>query len=461
MGAAVLVGTPNSLHAVCARASNPTHPHLSLPRLPLQSCVRLEELRLHANDLSSYDSPGGPFAHVVAGLPQGRLPYLKKLTLFTRLDQAGCEALAAYMCSMDLSAPSTVYMPGLLSSPYVKAAGGGGEEGTSSACPGSGGGQSAFTLHTQAAGESTGEGGVHGAGGGGVMALLADLYRGNGSAAAAAGSSAAGAAWASTAEVASSSGAGAGAGAGPTTLTGPAPAAIQGIYGASRRLVKLKLSTSVLASPSGLDVLSSLSRAHGLQKVTIMRPEGVGEPLRKAHCVLIGRAMHACTSLHSVHLRRAGMWTDTLAALRPPAPCPNIRNLKLDSNSLGYLSGSAFNDAIDGLLSKFPCLEALHAGNNTMNTEQAVALARSIRQHKLVKLENLTLGSNDIGDAGLEAVLKALPDGMRQLYLHGCDLHDAGMESLRDALDRMEGLWGLGLNGNPITDSGVRTLGRY
>lgn len=35
-----------------------------------------------------------------------------------------------------------------------------------------------------------------------------------------------------------------------------------------------------------------------------------------------------------------------------------------------YLSGTAFNDAIDALLSRLPGLEALHAGNNTMCTEQ-------------------------------------------------------------------------------------------
>jgi hypothetical protein len=34
------------------------------------------------------------------------------------------------------------------------------------------------------------------------------------------------------------------------------------------------------------------------------------------------------------------------------------------------------------------------------------------------------------------------------------------MESLATALDRMPGLWGLGLNGNPVSDSGARTLAR-
>lgn len=73
---------------------------------------------------------------------------------------------------------------------------------------------------------------------------------------------------------------------------------------------------------------------------------------------------------------------------------------------------------------------------------------------------NLTLGSNEIGDAGLAAVVKALPTGMRQLYLHGIDATDAGVKALKEGLDRWPLLWGLGLNGNPITDEGARTLAR-
>jgi hypothetical protein len=62
--------------------------------------------------------------------------------------------------------------------------------------------------------------------------------------------------------------------------------------------------------------------------------------------------------------------------------------------------------------------------------------------------------------AGLEAILKALPGSMRQLYLHGCDIHDDGLEALATAMDRMPYLWGLGLNGNPVGDQGVRILAR-
>jgi hypothetical protein len=290
------------------------------------SLAHLEELRLHASDMTNYDR--SPFLPIVVGI--SRLTRLAKLTLFTRLDAAGTDALARFVAD---------------------------------------------------------------------------------------------------------------------------PAA-------SRRLVKLKISTSLLASPGGAEVLVALGRHRGLQKLTIMRPEGMGEPIRKPMCALVAGAMVSCRTLSSVHLRRAGMWTDTLSALVPAVPCPNIRNLKLDSNSLAYLSTSYFNDAMDALLSRTPNLEALHLGNNQLDAAQAVALAASLQKHKITRLQNLTLGSNDIQDVGLAAVLKVLPSGMRQLYLHGCDIKDDGLVALREALDRMPSMWGLGLNGNPVGDKGVRILGR-
>lgn len=54
-------------------------------------------------------------------------------------------------------------------------------------------------------------------------------------------------------------------------------------------------------------MLVAISRHPSLEKLTIIRPEGLGEPVRKAQCVLIGAAMVSCKTLHSVHIRRAGM----------------------------------------------------------------------------------------------------------------------------------------------------------
>lgn len=107
----------------------------------------------------------------------------------------------------------------------------------------------------------------------------------------------------------------------------------------SKRLIKVKFSTSLLAGPGGPDLLHAISQHPHLQKLTIVRPDGMGEPLRKAQCTLIGQAVYNNKNIVALHLRRCGMWTDTLSALVPPGPATHVKRLKLDGNSLGYLSG--------------------------------------------------------------------------------------------------------------------------
>ncbi len=246
------------------------------------------------------------------------------------------------------------------------------------------------------------------------------------------------------------------------------------------KLRKVKISTSVMASFNNsvvdagagagasasigagtiTDLTTALANAKHLAKLTIVRPDGMGEPIRKNQCLAIAVMLAANKNIHSLHIRRCGMWTDTLDALVPPMKCPHLESLKLDGNSLGYLSGSYFNVAMDSLLSKLPNIKKLHLGNNQLDSSQASGLAASFERHSIVKLENLTLGSNDIGDVGLAAVLPRLPVTMKQLYLHGVDATDASTPVIRDMLERCPDLWGLGLNGNPITDTGARTLAR-
>jgi hypothetical protein len=106
-----------------------------------------------------------------------------------------------------------------------------------------------------------------------------------------------------------------------------------------RRLTKIKISTGLLASAGGQEVLHAVAKHPTLQKLTIVRPDGMGEPLRKPQCVLLGQAIFNNHSLRALHLRRCGLWTDSLSALVPPSTCHNLARLKLDGNSLGYLSG--------------------------------------------------------------------------------------------------------------------------
>ena len=56
----------------------------------------------------------------------------------------------------------------------------------------------------------------------------------------------------------------------------------------------------------------------------------------------------------------------SLSALVPACTVVTLRRLKLDGNSLGYLSGGYFVEAMDALLARLPAIEALHLGNNQL-----------------------------------------------------------------------------------------------
>ena len=86
-------------------------------------------------------------------------------------------------------------------------------------------------------------------------------------------------------------------------------------------------------------LIQAIGMHMGLQKLTIVRPDGAGEVLRQPQCREIGSALASSPSLWSLHLRRCGLWADSLAALVPPWTCPRVTSIKLDGNSLGYLSG--------------------------------------------------------------------------------------------------------------------------
>lgn len=249
---------------------------------------------------------------------------------------------------------------------------------------------------------------------------------------------------------------GAGAGAEPA----PSPSTPGGVLpGSSRRLLKIKMSTSLVTGPGGLDVLTAVGRHPFLQRLTLVRPEGTGEPLRKVHAVAIGIAMGTNRRLASVHLRRCGIWADVLASLLPPKPVPQLTSLKIDGSSIGYLSGTFLSEALDSLIDRMPNLASLHLGNNSISGAQAEALAESIKRHGgLPHLESFTIGSNDLGNAGCAALLGVMPPGLRCAYLHGVDVDDEIVPAVADLLDRCPHLWGVGLNGNALTDVGAKDL---
>lgn len=230
---------------------------------------------------------------------------------------------------------------------------------------------------------------------------------------------------------------------------------------ASRRLQKLKISCSIIMSSEGRHLVSALQAHPGIQRFTVQRHNASsgGESLTADVCTAIAQMLIHNTNITALHLRRCGLTLDTLYALAPSKPCPHVRRVKLDGNRLGtHGSSRYFHVVMYALLSHLPSLQTLHLGNNSIEAGQAVELARTFEEAKVSHLENLTIGSNEIGDSGLAALLTRLPPTMRQLYLHGTNLSDAGMKALAEALVTWPHLWGLGLNGNPISDRGAEEL---
>lgn len=225
-------------------------------------------------------------------------------------------------------------------------------------------------------------------------------------------------------------------------------------------LVKIKLSTELITTEWGVTILQALRHCAKLEKLTIMGTQIIDDRLESHHCAAVAVLMLECPTLTSVHINRARVGTATLAALVPHDVCPNTRDIKLKQNHLGWIPTGTFADSMGDMLAKLPNLATLHLGINELSPSHAVGLADVFVRHRMTHLTCLTLGSNNISAEGTVAILGALPCSMEELYMHGCEVKNNCMESLERALGRMPRLWGLGLNGNPITNSGVRTLAR-
>ena len=78
---------------------------------------------------------------------------------------------------------------------------------------------------------------------------------------------------------------------------------------ASRRLIKFKLSTGLLAGDGASALLAAIASHGSLAKVTIVRPDGIGEPLRKAHCAALSVAIVKNQHLGETVVRgEGGIW---------------------------------------------------------------------------------------------------------------------------------------------------------
>jgi Ran GTPase-activating protein (RanGAP) involved in mRNA processing and transport len=106
-----------------------------------------------------------------------------------------------------------------------------------------------------------------------------------------------------------------------------------------------------------------------------------------------------------------------------------------------------------------PNLLSLQLASNSITQDHALALAQALSDSRSRKLRNITLGSNPIGNIGIQAIVKALQQyDVHQLYIHGTEFSDAAAPTIVEALAQWPNLWGLGCNGNPLTNAGAQVL---
>ena len=223
----------------------------------------------------------------------------------------------------------------------------------------------------------------------------------------------------------------------------------------SKCLRKLKLSPYILnVYPK---IIYSIAAHPKLERLTVVRKDGIGEPLKKITCTKMVKLL---STLKHIGIRRCGMWADSLGELTPHEKCPNLLSLKIYGNSIGYLAGGFASEAIGAILRRCPSLKHINLGNTSLLKPHAIEIAKVIVETKMV-VERITVGSNEIEDDGFCAIFSAVTPSIKEFYAHGCDITNKSMELLSDKLPRCNKLWGLGLNGNTeINDVGVAKLAR-
>src|SRR3990167_968873 len=114
-----------------------------------------------------------------------------------------------------------------------------------------------------------------------------------------------------------------------------------------------------------------------------------------------------------------------------------------------------FKKHIDRLTRNDPELVKLNLCYKPLAGDQITALAEALKANST--LHTLYLGSNQIGDAGIEKLAEALKANrtLHTLYLGGNQIGAAGIEKLAEALKANRTLQTLYLGGNQIGAVGI------
>lgn len=132
---------------------------------------------------------------------------------------------------------------------------------------------------------------------------------------------------------------------------------------------------------------------------------------------------------------------------------------KIDLTAMGLDDLDALTVAIT-IFKRNDEIETIYLGSNSIGDEGIDAIANSLSKHP--ELKHLYLGSNLFRDNGLNAVANVIPDltNLQTLSLGGAQIDDNLCTSLASALMASENccLKYLFLNGNRIGDEGLLSL---
>jgi Leucine-rich repeat (LRR) protein len=137
---------------------------------------------------------------------------------------------------------------------------------------------------------------------------------------------------------------------------------------------------------------------------------------------------------------------------------PNLQELNLYNNSID-------DEDVVGLmvaLRSASQLTELNLGFNNISHQGAQELSNSILQGGLGSLITLSLGSNDLHDAGAKALAPALGllASLERLMLDHNGIGHEGMQALAPQLANLRGLSELHLQKNPLGDVGAEHVAR-
>lgn len=208
-----------------------------------------------------------------------------------------------------------------------------------------------------------------------------------------------------------------------------------------------------LTEPRCRDVSTALQANPALTELSLDLNElgdvGVGlvlQGLQSPGCQLRKLSLQTCCLTEA----GCGVLPSALRAM------PSLRELQLSDNALG---DAGLRLLCQGLLDAQCCVERLRLEYCKLSAASCEALASVLRAKP--GLKELALSNNDLGEAGVRALCQGLKDSASQLEvlkLESCGVTTANCRELAEAVAGTATLQELHLGDNPLGDAGLAAL---